>query len=583
MSLRFPRPRLAHRAGGLQFLFCLSVAFAPPVHAQSAADTREAARQADVLQRQNLERTQRELGRITAPERAPSGIDTRALMPRIDASGVGPKCRTIHEIVISGGPNQSRTLQRDIAERFSGRCLGVGEIEQILGAVTRDYIERGYITTRAYLPQQDLAGGRLQITVVEGVIDRILLEDGGKNSIRLGNVFPPAGGLLNLRDFEQGIDQVNRLSSNEATLDIQPGDRPGASTVVIRNAPRMPLHASLSADNQGSEATGRTQLGATVIGDSLLGFNEMMLYAHRRSHPEDTQRSFSRSDSFSVVLPLRYATLSLSLNRADYITTLRMPSGLELAATGSSATDSWRLERVMYRDRTTRITGSGTLNLKQSKNWLAGELLAVSSRDLSVLDLDLGLTTGLAGGVFGIDAGLSRGLAFAGSLNDPRDLPGLAPRAQFIKYKLGLSYTRPFQLAGTRWTFSTQATGQRAEHTLYGSEQILIGGIYSVRGFVRNTLSGDHGYYVRNEVSAYPTAAVAGVPLPLRVYGGVDFGAVDNRVADVPGGRLVGAALGVSASWKGASIDVFNARPVSMPDFFQREGSQTWVRLNYAF
>ena len=42
-------------------------------------------------------------------------------------------------------------------------------------------------------------------------VERIVLDDGALRSIHAPGVFPPAGALLNLRDFEQGIDQVNRL------------------------------------------------------------------------------------------------------------------------------------------------------------------------------------------------------------------------------------------------------------------------------------------------------------------------------------------------------------------------------------
>ena len=46
---------------------------------------------------------------------------------------------------------------------YSKRCLGVAEIEQLLGAVTREYIVDGYITTRVYLPPQDLTRGTKDI------------------------------------------------------------------------------------------------------------------------------------------------------------------------------------------------------------------------------------------------------------------------------------------------------------------------------------------------------------------------------------------------------------------------------------
>ena len=109
---------------------------------------------------------------------------------------------------------------------------------------------------------------------------------------------------------------------------------------------------------------------------------------------------------------------------------------------------------------------------------------------------------------------------------------------------------------------------------------MLIGGPFSVRGFYNNTLSGDHGAYLRNELSVRPVLPLFGQRLPLRVYDGLDVGHVDNRVEGNLDGTLSGAALGVSVAFKGASLDVSATRALHEPSFFQREGTQTWVRLN---
>jgi hemolysin activation/secretion protein len=66
----------------------------------------------------------------------------------------------------------------------------------------------------------------------------------------------------------------------------------------------------------------------------------------------------------------------------------------------------------------------------------------------------------------------------------------------------------------------------------------------------------------------------------VRVYAGVDAGRVENRVAGIPDGTLAGAALGLNIAWKRTSLDVSATRALHEPHTFQREGTQTWVRLN---
>lgn len=555
-----------------------------PVMAQTPADIDAARRQAEILQRQEQDRIRRDIEAAQPPEKAPAGIDTRTLVPPVDASVVGAKCRNIRELVIGSAPNLSAAVRRKIELEFTGRCLGVTEIEQILGEITRDYVLRGYITTRAYLPQQDLGTGKLEIIIIEGVIEKIMLDDGGRDSIRLFNAVPAeAGGLLNLRDLEQGIDQINRLASNDARLDIQPGSTPGESVVVIHNQPKRRFRVSTTYDNQGSASTGKHQAGVTLSADNLLTVNDFISIGHRESLPGDQEAKFSESDFASFTLPIGYSTFSYSHSNSRYVSMITMPSGLSLRSTGDSQNDSVSLDRVVYRDQGTRATLTGMLTTKSSQNFLAGELLGVSSRNLTVLDLDAGLTTGFLGGIFSLNLGWAQGLAFAGAIKDPDNLPSSAPRGQFHKLKFGSGYHLPFKLAGQDLAFSSQLTGQQAYDTLYGSEQIMIGGIYTVRGFVRNVLSGDNGYYIRNELSLRRAFEVAGQTLPVRVFFGIDHGEVRNRVANIPSGSLTGAALGASISWAGASWEVFHARPLSQPDSMPHEAAQTWFRLSYNY
>lgn len=552
--------------------------------AQTQADIEAAQRQAEIIQHQEQERLRRDQEEARRRAERVDGMDTKSLQPKIEAPVIGAPCREIRGITINGAPNLSASVRKRITDEFSGRCLNVGDIERILAEITRHYIDRGYITTRAYLPPQDLSKGHLEILVIEGVVEKIMIEDGNANSISIGNVFPGIeGGLLNLRDLEQGIDQINRLASNSAQLDIQPGEKPGASSVVVHNQPRTPFHFNASVDNQGSASTGATQTGLTASVDSLLGFNEMFSATHRESTPGDPGHKYSESNSLNFSIPFGYTTLSMGTSRSRYVSTIRVPSGLELVSSGNNKTDNVRLDRVMYRDQSTRASLAATITTKQSRNYLAEQFLGVSSRNLTVLDLDGNLNTGFAGGVLSLDLGYAQGLEAMGALRDPSFLPDWAARAQFGKAKFGFNYAIPFKLFNKDASFTSQLVGQKAKDTLYGSEQISIGGLYSVRGFVSNILSGDDGYYWRNEISVRQPLVIGSATVSTRFYAGYDTGEVRNRTPNIPQGRLAGMVAGLSANWQGATWDFFNTRPLTLPATMTKESSQTWFRVAYSF
>ena len=565
---------------------CLSLGVMTSIatFAQTPADIAAAQRQAEIIQRQEQERLRRDQEDVLRRSERVEGMDTRSLQPKIEIPAIGAPCRTIQSVEINGAPNLSATVRQRIIDEFSGRCLDVGDIERILAEDTKNYIDRGYITTRAYLPPQDLSTGRLEILVIEGVVEKIMIDDSGAHSISIGNVFPGVEhDVLDLRALEQGIDQINRLASNNAQLDIQPGEKPGTSTVVVHNQPRSPLHLNLSVDNQGSESTGKYQTGVSVSADNLLNFNELLSGTHRESTPGDPGRTYSASDSLNFSIPFGYSTLSLGTSRSRYVSAIALPSGLELISTGNSKTDNVRLDRVLYRDQSNRATLAATITTKESKNYLAQQFLTVSSRDMTVFDLDGNFSTGFLGGALSLDLGYAQGLNAMGALRDASGLPDWAARAQFAKYKAGYNYSLPFRMADKDAAFTSQLTSQRANSTLFGSEQISIGGLYSVRGFVRNTLSGDNGYYWRNEISVRQPLVIGGEAISTRIYAGYDTGTVWNIAQNVAQGRLTGMVVGISANWRGVSWDFFNTRPLTLPNTMVKEFSQAWFRLALSF
>lgn len=562
--------------------FCVLTAVALPAQAQ--IDPGALDRQNQLIERQQQERLRQDQERALPQRPPPGGTDLRTIEPKVSVPDLGAPCRDIREIRIGGASRLPEDVRAAITRDYAGRCLGAAELEAVLAALTKSYIDRGFITTRAYLPAQDLRGGVLEIAVVEGSIERFELQQTGRSagavSIR-GAFAASPGDLLNLRDLEQGIDQLNSLSSNEATLDVQPGSQPGRSVVVVRNKARLPVHLFTSYDNTGTPATGEKSASATLSLDGLLGFNELIAITRRQSVPHDREHN-SAMTALRASVPFGYSTFSLDASESAYTNTLVLPSGRKLASEGRTATQSLGVDHVVYRDQASRLSMSARLAVQDSRNFLGGEFLSVSSRTLSTLDLGAAAFTQLGGGVLNARLGFVRGLSILGALEDQPGLSDKLPHAQFSKFTLDLGYSRRFEAGGQPLVWSSQFSGQHSRDTLYGSQQILVGGIASVRGSLLNTLSGDSGYYWRNEL-AWPWQTVAaGEALTGRLYAGYDFGRVSNRADGVPSGSMSGATLGASLLWRGLSVDVFASRALHLPAPMKRESTRVGVRLSYS-
>ncbi len=466
---------------------------------------------------------------------------------------------------------------------YKNTCLGASEISKLLGSLTNVYISKGYITSRIYLPPQDLSTGTLRLIANEGRISA-LTEDGNRSSFPIRNTFPTGvGEVLNLRDIEQGLDQVNRLLSNNATMNLIPGEKIGESEIVIKNNTSKRWSANLSLDNQSSKSTGSDQIGLTLGYDNLLNLNDNVSLTYRRTlFPGNRARwQDSNSLSFSYVVPMQYSTLSLGRSNSTYESTLVPPSGDLLRLNGTSDSDYLQIERTVFRSAKDKVKLSLKATIKETETFIAEQFLAVSSRQLSMADAGINWSHNFSNGNITFNFGITEGMSWFSSLRDLINTPSTFPKAQFRRYNLSINSVRFFSWKGGAHQWRTSFRSQMSPQVLYGSEQISIGGVASVRGFRSNVLSSDNGFYLRNDlIFSLPEKLWGG---RLQPYIALDTGYVDGNTATPITGSLTGAAIGLKYNRKSLSADLFYSDAIDMPDYFSSEKGQTYFRLSYNF
>lgn len=155
------------------------------ITAQAQVAPRVIERQGQVIERQQQERLREEQERALQQLPPRGGTDLKAIEPQVSVPDLGVPCRDIRELRIGGAPLLLPDLRAGLTRDYAGRCLAVGDLEAVLAAITKSYIERGYITTRAYLPAQDLRSGVLEVTVVEGTIERFDLQSAGREGAKV--------------------------------------------------------------------------------------------------------------------------------------------------------------------------------------------------------------------------------------------------------------------------------------------------------------------------------------------------------------------------------------------------------------
>ena len=225
----------------------------------------------------------------------------REVLPEPPAPVEDERCFVIEQIDLVGAMLLSPADRAAILKPYNGQCLGVGQLNQLLADITNHYLGRGYVTTRAYLPQQDLASGTLQVTVIEGQLEGLDSSELASDR-ELAMSFPgTTGRVLNLRELEQLVEQLNRLPSRQAQLELVPGEQVGGSRVQLQGQRSKPWRVSLARHNDGQLSTGEQQWGLGLDWDSPLGLaDQLSLRAGRDAVSDSYRHSHSQSLSYSL-------------------------------------------------------------------------------------------------------------------------------------------------------------------------------------------------------------------------------------------------------------------------------------------
>lgn len=215
----------------------------------SAAPTPEAvSQQQDILQRQR----EKQLREQMQPEQdvrldgTDTGIEKMATQVGGANSDEANPCFPISEVELVGeeAAKFRFALNHALCQTHfvSGKCLHAGDINQIMSLAQNALIGRGYTTTRILAAPQDLNSGKLQLTLMPGYLRSIRIDRSNDDQTHAGriaafqNKFPTrSNDLLNLRDLEQGLENLKCLPTAEADLQIVPVERePNQSDVVVQ-------------------------------------------------------------------------------------------------------------------------------------------------------------------------------------------------------------------------------------------------------------------------------------------------------------------------------------------------------------
>ncbi|WP_175686779.1 ShlB/FhaC/HecB family hemolysin secretion/activation protein [Burkholderia anthina] len=440
-----------------------------------------------------------------------------------------------------------------------GQCAGTRGLMAIRSWVTSQLIARGYVTSLAAIPEQDYADGRVIVEVLPGRIGAIDDAPGGIGVT--AGVFPGGrGALLNVRALDQALESLRRLPGQAAaTFEIAPGAAFGDSDIrVVHPAGARRVHAALTADNGGQDATGRNQVGAIVAVDSPLGlYDQLLLTAGNDAYPRRATRG-SRSASASWDVPLGYASFSVAAS--EWATRQAIPvAGDTFSYTRRTRRIEAGIGYVPYRSGSARTRVALKLARREDRAWFEGVELLVQKHAITSYTLSASHLQRLP------RASVEAGVSLRGSLRGLSAYPGYVQDRDHWNggYRIATANAAldmPFAIGARRVDYRGSFIVQRAPSPVPSTEFMQIGGRYTVRGFDGNeTLAARNGWILRNELS---TRAVAGID----AYAALDAGGVSGDASAAGRRTLAGCAVGLRGGYRRMSFDVALGMPLLKPD-----------------
>ena len=483
------------------------------------------------------------------------------------------QCFPISKLSIEGASLLPKSTRNELAANIENSCVNLDDINTTLSMVSNWYQSKGYVTTRAYLPQQYLSSGELTLSVIEGVIESISAT--ADTDVQIFNSFPLlTNKTLNLRDIEQGIDQLNRLSSNQTWMELSPGLKPGGSQINIYNDRSKAWSASLRVDNSGSEATGLYQARLAASTDNLLKTNEYLSISYQSDLEQNRSGKLSESGSLHADIPFGYWLLALDINANQYNNRINGENQtFETSGDGNSETVA--VSNVVYRSQARKTEILSSLTRKESRNFIEDVLLDTSSRTTAVGKLTLRHQEILPGSqTVNIQVDLSKGLDLFGS--PQKSQIDNSPEPLFTAYLANITYNKSFQWLTVNHSLQSSFNMQLSEDILFGSEQFSIGGLYSVRGYKGESVAGRKGAYLRNDLTSYFTIPQNVIKLSsISTTVGWDIGGLWDSPTSLGNEEVLqGISVGFRLSGKYLSAETTMTRALSRPEHFGNDLNQ---------
>lgn len=390
---------------------------------------------------------------------------------------------------------------------FLGQPLTLADLNEISQRTQSWYRAHGYPFLTVSIPPQNISNGIVQVVVTRYKVGDVRVAG---NRWFSASLIKRASGLksgqtLSLPDVQADMVWLNANDFRTVNAIFSPGAAPGTTDITLQTTDHMPLYVYGTYDNQGAPSLGRGEWGVGAVWGNAFGRDQTLSYQFTRSQ---TGQYNAHAMNWTIPLVWRdkvilfgsYSTQRPSVGEGNE----------DFDDTGHSGQASIR---YLHNLPVVRFVPSASVvsdvqigyDFKASNSNLefGGVKVFSGSSQVDQFPLILDATERDAYGQtsFQNELDLSPG-RLTGKNNDAAFKENV-PGSSASYYVNRISLTRSFFLPGG-CSWSSHVLGQFANHNLIYSEQMALGGMYTVRGYDSDTVLGSQGVLIQNEFHLPP-------------------------------------------------------------------------------
>jgi hemolysin activation/secretion protein len=467
---------------------------------------------------------------------------------------------TVKDFRFSGNTVFSADELRGLVQGFVGKTLDFNGLNDAAGRVQRHYRERGYFLAVAYLPQQEIKDGIVEIAVLEGRLGQINLQVDPKTKLKesfargiLAAHLKP-GDLITENSLERPLLLLRDLPDMEVSSELGPSKTQlGAADLTVKISENQKhFNGYVDADNYGNRFSGEYRIGINLNAGDLTGYGDLLSF---RGFITDESMKFGR---LSYVIPLGHYGTRIGASATSFSYSL----GKDFAALGANGEGQVYTLYALHpllRTRNANLFIQGAAERKDLED----------RQDSVALTVDQTITNGKLGVVGDFrDRLMSGGLnsysatVTAGKLEiEPAAVlavdqaPGTGPQTAGHFSKLNIEFRR-LQRLTDQFNLLFAYTAQGANKNLSAAEKMALGGPNGVRAYPVGEAPGDIGQLGTLELRyIVPKVQVFGGDLTLSTF--IDHGQVkinkNQPSTDTTANKrsITGAGVGISLGREG--------------------------------